>query len=83
MRAEMNREQRGGEIEGGTKNKRPSRRQRRAAGNGNGEMSTTAEPTSRSATEQMRGDSGTGGEEAADPYDHPQKERGDYERGLL
>jgi hypothetical protein len=67
----------GGKIEGGTSNKRPSRRQRHAAENGNGEMSTFAEPTSRNATEQVRGDSGTtgtdSGEEAAGPYDHPQK----------
>ena len=36
-------------------------------------MSTMVEPTNRNATVQVHGDSGTGGEEAADPYDHPQK----------
>ena len=46
-------------------------------------MSTIVEPTNRNATVQVRGDSGTDGEEAADPYDHPQKERGDNKRGLM
>ena len=36
-------------------------------------MSTSVEPTNSNATVQVRGDSGTGGEEAADPYDNPQK----------